>query len=211
MRHRAVIVVLFLCLISICSSISDSSSVAIPSGELQPVKATFLMISNLTSGLIGALIVLVISEILRNRREKKDHKRNYITTLQVVKDEIEFYYGKFAFLHHHNELILKDLRQEDSPIIPTFSFYPDHIGSLKQDLCAFQMNHDIIKLVTMCHFELTHISERLNHQKDVLRSEYDSELMIKNIEGFNILINNGIKLFTEAIEVLNKEILEVSK
>ena len=205
------LVVLFLCLISFCNSISDSSSVANPSVVQQPVKATILIISNLTSGLIGALVVLVISEILRNKRDKTDHKRDYVTTLHVVKDEIEFYSGKFEFLHKHNDLILNDLRKEESPIIPTFGFYPDHIGRLKQDLCAFQMNHDIIKLVTICHFELTHISERLNHQKDILRSEYDSKLMIKNTEGFNILLQKGIKLFTEAIEGLNTELLEVSK
>lgn len=211
MRNRVMLIILFLCLISFCSSVSDSSSVANPSGEQQPVKAMFIMISNLTSGLLGALVVLVIGEILRHKRDKKDLMRNYITSLNVVRDEIEFYCGKFEYLQGHNELIQKDLRNGASPSIPTFSFYPDHIGRIKQDLCTYRKNSGIIKQVTKCHFELNHISERLNHQKDILRSEYDSELMIQNIEGFNILINNGIKLFTEAIEVLNKEILEVSK
>jgi len=162
------------------------------------------LLGNLLSGFVGAFLLLLFSEILSYYKKKKAEKEKYLNLLKTTKDELEFYQTKLINLESNLTQIISDLDHNRSPEIPTYNFYPSLTGKLKIQLSSYQIDSDLIFKITICHFELCHINERLNLYKYELRQDYDNSTMILNLVGFRTLIQICMTKYQEALLTINE-------
>lgn len=182
-----------------------------PSNVKQNEKSNWTLfvdfISNpFASAALASILTLILTNIYNNKQKKKEKLSNYKVLLRTTKNELEFYISKFNQLATESLDIIKKIEQNGNPIIPTYSIYPKYLEDAKIKFNEFFMNVDIVNRISHCHFELSHISERLELIKKELRSNYDKDLEISNVAGFNKLINSNIIEFTAVSKSIDNEI-----
>ncbi len=163
---------------------------------------------NLLSGSVGAVVVLFLTQFIAYSRRRREDRKKYITTLMIINAELKFYRNKLSQLESFNTQILEDLETGKIPVVPTYSFFPEHLSQMKALLCQHQRNPELIREVTECHFEICHITERLDHTKSVLRDNINNDIEILNIRGFNKLISKTASLFECTEKLISQAIRE---
>lgn len=159
-----------------------------------------------TSAALASIITLILTNFYKNRLKKKEEINNYKVLLLSTKNELEFYISKLKQLDNESLSIIHNIRINEKPIIPTYSLYPKYLEDAKIRINIFFKNADIVKRISHCHFELSHLSERLELMKKELRTDYDSDIEISNVGGLNKLESSNIREFTDVIEELSSEI-----
>lgn len=162
-----------------------------------------------TSAALASIITLILNNIYNSRKKKKEELLNYKTLLMTTKNELEFYIVKFDQLKTESDDIIKAINKKSSPIIPTYSLYPKFLENSKIGLNKFFKNVNIVKRVGHCHFELSHISERLELLKKELRTAFNPQKEIANIGGFKKLVESNITEFNNTVNVIDSEISKV--
>jgi len=160
-----------------------------------------------TSAALASIITLLLTNIYNTRQKRKEELSNYISLLSSTKNELEFYIIKLDELKSDsNNIIIAIKTQNSPPIIPTYSIYPKFLENSKIELSKFYKNVEIVKRVGHCHFELSHIFERLELIKLELRTKYDPQKEIANIGGFLKLVESNITEFSLVAEVIGTEL-----
>ena len=122
---------------------------------------------------------------------------------------MEFYNDKLHQLSDEARKIITAIGTNSNPIIPTYSLYPKFLENSKINLNKFYRNIDIVKRIGHCHFELSHIQERLELIKKELRILYDPQLQISNVGGFKGLVDSNIIEFQGMINDINSELKKI--
>jgi hypothetical protein len=173
--------------------------------------------STLFGAIIGAafaIIAVFLGQELQRRHQEKKEIKNYIAILKSASNELLFYHGKLTQLHSEVGAIIGDLQnlKVRDIIHPSYDLYPSYLEYLKSAISGYSRNPEIIQQIAHCHFELSHIMNRLN----LSRSELDMNMIrssstyrmtaLKNTQGFQNLIRAGIDSFRQAETILKKEI-----
>lgn len=163
-----------------------------------------------TSAALASIITLIATNIYNSRQKKKEELRNYKSLLSSTNNELEFYISKLEQLKIDSNNIINAIKIQNSPpVIPTYSIYPKFLENSKIELSKFYKNADIIKRVGHCHFELSHICERLELIKKELRTHYNSQIEIANICGFLKLVESNLIEFNAVVQTISKELKKI--
>ena len=176
--------------------------------EWSSIKGTVL---GIISGAIIAIFSVWLANYFNLKKEKKKENDNYKTLLLTSKNELEFYIRKLFQLSNESSEIINVLSIEKDPLIPSYSIYPKFLENSKIGLSKFYRNVEIVEKVGHCHFELSHISERLEQLKKELRSKFNVQKQIANVEGFKELVVSNIQEFKNAIDLIQNEIAHLNK
>jgi hypothetical protein len=137
--------------------------------------------------------------------------KKYLNLLISTINELEFYTSKLNQLSSEVSEIIVKLSSQASPHIPTYSLYPSFLEQAKLNLSGFNKNPDIVKSVGQCHFELSHIQQRLEQMKIELRTATIPDALISNVKGLKNLVEVNIKLFETVLSELKKEVKQLKK
>lgn len=160
-----------------------------------------------TSAALASIITLIATNIYNARQKRKEELANYKSLLSSTNNELEFYISKLEQLKIDSNNIINAIKTQNSPpIIPTYSIYPRFLENSKIELSKFYKNSDIIKRVGHCHFELSHICERLELIKKELRTNYDPQKEVANIGGFLKLVESNLIEFNDVVRTISKEL-----
>lgn len=152
-------------------------------------------------GLLGGIVGFFVSRRIETGTKKREEDERYFCVLQSVANELDFYADKFKFLSGQ----LQDSLAGEG-IIPSYQFYPSFLEQGKIRLSGFMRNPSILKEVGHCHFELSHIRERLSifiNQFDDLASP--APMMKTNTQGFLKLVESNIPVFQANAALLRDE------
>lgn len=166
------------------------------------------------SVLIGAgtaMFAQFVADRLHKRRALKQQLMDYASVLSFARTELEFYLEKLTVL-------LDDLRKANDEVsygrhgivIPTYDFFPLFLEKTKVSVSQFARSSQPVELLGKCHFELAHVTGRLNQVKDVLLAYSESPRAQRlnaggYLNGFIQLVENADLLFKTAIPVLDDE------
>lgn len=152
-----------------------------------------------------------VADRLHKRRSLKQQLMDYASVLSFAKTELEFYLEKL-------EVLLKDLKnardevsfERRGIVIPTYDFFPLFLEKTKVSVSQFARSSQPVESLGKCHFELAHVTGRLNQVKDVLASYSKSPAAQRTdagsyLNGFISLVENTDKLFKESLPVLDDE------
>ena len=192
-------------------TISDISNKRLDDNEkLQTKKITSknsdILDSSLFAAIVASLLTIILSESIKKIKNNKSKKNNYKILLINTQNEVAFYKDKLEQLSLESFKIYNDIINGKDPIIPTYDLYPDFLEQSKIKLNKLFMNSKIVKNIGECHYELSHIKERLNLMKSTLRKNYDPKIQVKNVQGFKKLVDKNITQFKQLLVLIKKEI-----
>lgn len=144
--------------------------------------------------------------------EKKiDSYKKYVQCLATTENELSFYLSKLVQLSGEINNAILAVQNNQSIILPTYTFYPSFLEKQKIDLSGFFYNSDIIKDVGRCHFELCHIVVRLELYINDMQGVYQNIGMgLANAKGFKSLIDREKTNFQDLIGKIKLEIAAIT-
>ena len=167
--------------------------------------------SSLISAVLGSLITLFVTTWIGAKQREKESRQKYLNLVTSTLNELEFYVRKLEQLSAETKTILNALSSATPPLIPTYSLYPSFLEQAKLNLSNFNINPELVKRVGHCHFELSHIQQRLELMKSELRTKDNSPVLIANVGGFKALVDSNISEFNLVISELKKELKQLKK
>lgn len=168
--------------------------------------------NSIISAAIGSMITLLLTNIFKKREKKKEDLQLYLNSLVSAKDELVFYHLKLQQLSGDAEKIHNSLSLNTALVIPTYSLYPNLLENAKINLNGFNQDPIAIKYIGNCHFELSHIQQRLELLRSELRIENSNlSALIANVEGFKLLVDSNVNEFLDAINEIDKIIKKHTK
>lgn len=157
-------------------------------------------------GVLSSLITLWFTVWSNKKQKEDDEKQKYLNLLISTINELEFYTSKLNQLVTEAQTIILKLSSQTPPLIPTYSLYPTFLEQAKLNLSSFNKNPELVKRVGHCHFELSHIQQRLELMKTELRMKKNSHVLILNVGGFKALVESNVTEFNLVISELKKEV-----
>ncbi len=178
-------------------------------------------IVGLIGGVIAAFFGFLLNQYHQTNKEAIATLEGYKICLQSTANELEFYASKLKKLSQDLEEVVKKLTQwKVDWIIPSYGVYPDFLEKCKITISEHQKNSLIVKNVGHCHFELCHISARLDLFKKQMETQLSQdggarthELSIRliNCEGFKKLVDSNVVVFTNTRDELLAEAKLIEK
>lgn len=160
----------------------------------------------LISAVLGSLITLFVTTWIGTRQKERELDQKYLNLVTSTINELEFYLTKLNQLATEAQAIILNLSSQTPPLIPTYSLYPTFLEQAKLNLSSFNKNPELVKRVGHCHFELSHIQQRLELMKTELRMKKNSHVLILNVGGFKALVESNVTEFNLVISELKKEV-----
>lgn len=156
-------------------------------------------IGKILIGFAIALLTFGIKELFFYILKKRNENSKYRIVLDSTKDELIYYLGKLKQLR--DDFLSPSSGKDGGKkyLIPSFSLYPNFLEKSKIDIHSFFRNKDIVRIVSECHFEISHINERLSSLKN--RSQNES-----TIQGLKKLVETNIERFERAIDAIDIEL-----
>ncbi len=119
-------------------------------------------------GVIVSFLSLLLHGWYRDKKDEKNESKKYSLCLVSTKNELPFYLDKLIQLSDNISEIINAIQNESLIIIPSYSLYPDFLEKTKIEINSYFRNSQLVRDIGHCHFELSHISERLKNTKDEL-------------------------------------------
>lgn len=152
-------------------------------------------------GLIGGAVGFFIARYLDRSSKRRDEEERYCVLLESLANELEFYADKFGFLSDQLAGFIGG-----SGIVPSYTFYPNFLEQGKIRMNEFMRNSKLVKEVGHCHFELSHICERMeNFKKQSEDGTSPHPMLIGNANGFKGLVDSNIPVFKTNALALRQE------
>src|SRR5437870_872404 len=122
------------------------------------------MNTELQAALIGAgaaILTLLLGETIQYYRRAFKELNDYIIALEFARNELVFYLGKLKQLVDELDAAEREITHRRKPIIPTYDVYPSFLEQAKITLARLYKNAQLVQQVGHCHYELSHIRQRL--------------------------------------------------
>jgi hypothetical protein len=149
------------------------------------------------------------SQKLENKRKTLEEDRRYKILLMSAKYEIDFYGPKLALLSEQLGEVFRALQaREPLIVLPSFQLYPSLLETLKNQMISFMRDSKLSQSVAHCHFELSHLRERLLELRERERGGplVVHEAFIGNVAGIKKLVDSTILAFKQTSEELEKNV-----
>lgn len=160
--------------------------------------------------LIVALIIFMINSAYHRNQNKKQRNDRYRSLLIATKREVQLYQEKLADLKKHCNGIIEKLEADEGVVIPSYSFYPNYLETMKLKLVEYCNNTEILDELSNYHFELSHVAARLEIMKDRLRPKNrNNKKETKNTKGLKLLTETTIGKLRSLITKLDHEISQL--
>lgn len=160
---------------------------------------------------LSSWVTLWLTNRTNNKLKKEDDEKKYLNLVISTINELEFYLTKLNQLTTEAQAIILNLSSQTPVLIPTYSLYPSFLEQAKLNLSSFNKNPELVKRVGHCHFELSHIQQRLELMKAELRAKSNLPALISNVGGFKALVDSNITEFNLVISELRKELKQPLK
>jgi hypothetical protein len=152
-------------------------------------------------GLIGGAVGFLLSRWIAERTKKREEDEQYCCLLVSAANELEFYAEKFTFLSSQLAQYLAG-----TGVIPSYQFYPAFLEQIKIRISGLMRDADVLKEIGHCHFELSHICERMA----IFKKQCDdpaplAPMITKNTRGFKELVDSNIPVFQKIAAVLRDQ------
>jgi hypothetical protein len=151
--------------------------------------------------------------------EKSQHEKNlknkHLSCLKSIKNELSLYLDKIRQLHNDTESSISALEQENFPSRPTYDIYTHLLEQLQIKLVEFENDEDLTKAISVAHYELSHIKNRLHLYKCHLdnppriaafSTEIDFEIILRNTRGFRELLTRSLHEYPITIKAIEDKI-----
>lgn len=161
--------------------------------------------------LIGVLISLgsfCLNNWYINKKQYENETVSYLNLLYATYTEVKLYIGKLRVLKDDIAKFIGDLESGNTTIIPSYSIYPNLLEKSKSEIMSFHRNADLIEEISLCHYELCHVLERLNKFKNPKQG--DSLIKI-NAESFMVLVETCFSEFESLNTNIKDRMKEIRK
>lgn len=150
-------------------------------------------------GILAATVAFFIKELVAEKRRQRQRYLDASNVLLNASDEVVFYAGKLKQLVSDIDNNLLSLAS-GTLIVPSYSLYPEFIAGLRVALTDRRaIRPALFASIGECHFELAHLSQRLEDGKVRMvrltqeletSKSWPTSLSEKDKEALNIYITN---------------------
>jgi hypothetical protein len=163
-------------------------------------------------GTVTASIGFFVSRWWDGRCARNEADTRYRNLLIAVLRELGSYLGVLGTLVQQLAIIEKHCtpgcpEYGKPPFIPSYDLDASFLERMKYELATCNRNSKVEQAIWDCHFELSHIGERLGHLK--LGRVADKEDLARygvNVSGFRQLVLSGQRLFAKTMDLVNRTI-----
>lgn len=154
-----------------------------------------------------AIVAFFFGQHFERAKERRREWSDYHNALQLTQHELEFHVERFLQLSKELTSLAEQLRNGVHYVVPSYTLYAASLEHFKMLLGGFLRNSDLVKAVGECHFELSHIIERLDFTKEQCGKAIGANvhLICVNVEGFNTLVKENISRFRDVIDKIREE------
>jgi hypothetical protein len=154
----------------------------------------------LNSGVVGVVVGFFLSWVFQRRERRQENNTRYRCLLESIANELDFYADKLTFLSKQISQFL-----DGSGVIPSYKFYPSFLEQGKLRMNEFMRNSGLVKDVGHCHFELSHICERMDLFRRECEATNPRAMVLTNGRGFKGLVDSNIPVFRATATALREE------
>ncbi len=162
-------------------------------------------------GVLTSFLGFLTNSSYQKRQDEKKELKKYYISLKSTRDELDFYLGKLRQLGNEMTNIFNLIKAHKSFAIPSYSLYPDFLEKAKIEQYGFFKNSELVKKIGMCHYELAHVSERLEFFKREYTQGRSGFFTLGNIGSFMTLISRKVTEFEEVIKDIDEELKRVGE
>jgi hypothetical protein len=154
--------------------------------------------------LLGSLIATFFGFLLNQQwqraKDKAQRLGEYIVALRSTAKELQFYASKFEQLAEQISKASNAIATNQLPIFPSYTYYPSFLEKCKVGLNQFFRDPGLVYEVGHCHFELGHITKRLDVWRDgfagiTVSDPHTNRVMQFNTQGFRSLVVANVPVF----------------
>lgn len=161
-------------------------------------------------GLLAGIAAFFFKDMWTARARRRQRLLDASDVLLSASEEVDFYRGILSQLVSQIDEDVENLLQK-KPTVPSYTLYPGFLANLRNRLNDRKLiRPQISRKIGVCHFELSHISSRLEENKANLGSldltKPESVLAhVGNWRGLQKLATENIGRFDEATRELRLE------
>ncbi len=157
-------------------------------------------------GVFTSFLGFLANSRYSKRQNEKKKLGEYCNSLRSIRDELYFYIEKLKQLSKDFASIQKQISMGQQINIPSYSLYPNFLERAKIEQYVFFKNPVLVKKIGKCHYELAHVSERLNFFKKKASNKEWSFFNKANLIGYRMLLGHKIKQFKSVISEIDLEL-----
>jgi len=157
-------------------------------------------------GVFTSFLGFLANSWYSKRQNEKKKLGEYCNSLRSIRDELCFYMEKLKQLSKDFARIQKQISMAPQIDIPSYNLYPNFLERAKIEQYVFFKNPVLVKKIGECHYELAHVSERLNFFKEKASNKEWSFFNKANLISYRMLLGYKINHFKSVISEIDLEL-----